>query len=579
MNYSVKQNVLMLIALLKAHKIKKVVVSPGTTNVMFIASIQQDEWFEIYSSADERSAAYIACGMAAASNELIAITCTGATASRNYLPALTEAYYRRLPILIITFLMADAVYENLTPQVIDRTASPRDTVKMYIEIPEIQNDVDLWKANYLINKGILEITHHDIGPVHINLVDTFSYDFSVKSLPCARVIKKIYSVNNFPLIQKTERVGIFIGEHALFSDECINVIDEFCSLYDSVVIMDHTSNYAGNYGVLCSLVTSQEQIEKQEISFDLLIDIGGITGNYYLIYAKRSWRVDPSGNVKDRFHNVEYIFEMTELDFFTKYKKIAEESGYTSGNNSELKRWRDLYKDLSDRLPELPFSNIEVARQLSKFIPDLCCVHFGILNSLRAWNFFEMPLHVQAFCNVGGFGIDGSISTLIGSSIAKSDTLHFLFIGDLAFFYDMNALGNRHIGRNIRILLVNNGCGVEFKHYSHPGSMFGEDTDKYIAAGGHYGNQSRNFVKHYAEDLGFLYLSADNKMDFEKHIHIFTNREADKSIIFEIFTEPKEENVALKTIRNIIHSVSVKQIVKNTLGIENIQKIRSMIRK
>ena len=96
--YTSERSVQILISLLKQHGIKKVVASPGTTNITLVASLQQDDWFNMYSSVDERSAAYIACGMAAESGEPVVLTCTGATASRNYLPGLTEAYYRKLPV-------------------------------------------------------------------------------------------------------------------------------------------------------------------------------------------------------------------------------------------------------------------------------------------------------------------------------------------------------------------------------------------------------------------------------------------------------------------------------------------------
>ena len=97
---------LILLSLLKQHGIKRVVASPGTTNIALVAGMQQDEWFEVYSSVDERSAAYIACGLASESGEPVVITCTGATASRNYYPGLTEAHYRKLPILAITGFQA-----------------------------------------------------------------------------------------------------------------------------------------------------------------------------------------------------------------------------------------------------------------------------------------------------------------------------------------------------------------------------------------------------------------------------------------------------------------------------------------
>ena len=119
-HYTDERNIQIVISLLKAHGIKRVVASPGTTNLSFVASIQQDSFFEIYSAADERSAAYIACGMAAESGEAVVLSCTGATASRNYMPALTEAYYRNLPVLAITSAQHSGRIGALIPQVIDR---------------------------------------------------------------------------------------------------------------------------------------------------------------------------------------------------------------------------------------------------------------------------------------------------------------------------------------------------------------------------------------------------------------------------------------------------------------------------
>lgn len=100
--YSSEKNVQILIALMKKHNIKKIVISPGSANASFVASVQNDDYFELYSCVDERSAAYMACGMAEEAEEPVAICCTGATASRNYLPGLTEAFYRKLPVLAIT---------------------------------------------------------------------------------------------------------------------------------------------------------------------------------------------------------------------------------------------------------------------------------------------------------------------------------------------------------------------------------------------------------------------------------------------------------------------------------------------
>ena len=131
--YSSERNVQMLLSLLKAHKIKKMVLSPGSANASFVASAQYDGEFELYSSVDERSAAYIACGLAEESQEPVVICCTGATASRNYMPGLTEAYYRKLPVIAVTATRPIAWVGQNRDQLIDRTVIPKDIAVKYTD--------------------------------------------------------------------------------------------------------------------------------------------------------------------------------------------------------------------------------------------------------------------------------------------------------------------------------------------------------------------------------------------------------------------------------------------------------------
>ena len=140
--YTDERNVQILIALLKKHGIKHIVASPGSTNVTFVGSVQQDSFFEIYSCVDERSAAYMACGLAAEIMQPVVLSCTGATASRNYFPALTEAYYRKLPILAVTSTQEESKIGQLIPQVIDRSIQPADTVKMSVHLQTVKDDDD-----------------------------------------------------------------------------------------------------------------------------------------------------------------------------------------------------------------------------------------------------------------------------------------------------------------------------------------------------------------------------------------------------------------------------------------------------
>ena len=190
--YTTERNIQILIYLMKQHGIKRVVVSPGATNVTFVASIQQDEYFQLYSCVDERSAAYMATGLAFESGEAVAISCTGATSSRNYLPGLTEAYYRKIPILAITSTQNEGLIGQGVPQVIERSQPPKDTVKLSVSIPTIQGEEDERYVTLNITNAILELFRGTGGPVHINLATNYSKDYSDKEISPVRVIKRYF---------------------------------------------------------------------------------------------------------------------------------------------------------------------------------------------------------------------------------------------------------------------------------------------------------------------------------------------------------------------------------------------------
>ncbi len=573
--YTSEKHTQMLIALLKAHGVRKIVASPGATNICLIASLQNDPYFEIYSSVDERSAAYIACGLAAESGEPVALSCTGATASRNYIPGLTEAYYRKLPILAITSTQDEGRIGQNIAQVIDRRAVLNDMVKLSVQASPVHSDEEKWALNIQLNRALLELRHHGGGPVHINLTSTYSTDFSIRELPNARVIRRICYGEEFPPIPEG-KIAVFIGAHLCWNDELTAAVDRFCESYNGVVLCDHTSNYHGNYRMLANLVTDQSQYRSPCMLVDLLIDIGDVSGAYMSCLAKQVWRVNPDGELRDRFKKLSYVFEMQERDFFEIYAAEQTEVSY----NSYYNEWIAERKRIEKKIPTLPFSNIWVAQQTAARIPDHSILYLGILNTLRSWNFFEILPNVMCYSNTGGFGIDGGISTLLGLSLANRNKLCFGVVGDLGFFYDMNALGNRHIGSNLRIMLINNGRGTEFRNYNHQAARFGEAADPYMAAAGHYGAKSTELVKNYAMNLGYEYMSAATKDDFFACAERFLISEVtERPMVFEIFTDSQCESDALEIMKNLEISISgsAKQIAKKVLGDKGTKIVKGIL--
>jgi 2-succinyl-5-enolpyruvyl-6-hydroxy-3-cyclohexene-1-carboxylate synthase len=184
-------------------------------------------------------------------------------------------------------------------------------------------------------------------------------------------------------------------------------------------------------------------------------------------------------------------------------------------------------------------------------------------------------------CNVGGFGIDGGVSSLIGASLANREKLYLGVIGDLAFFYDMNVVANRHVDRNVRILLVNNGGGVEFKLAQHFSSQLGGVTDHFISAGGHFGNKSPELVKHYAEDLGYEYYSAASKEEFHAIYERFLCPElTERPMLFEVFTDSEEEARALDLVCTLKKDVKsgMREMAKKALGDKGYSALKKVVK-
>lgn len=569
--YTDETNAQIVIAFFKQYGIRKVIASPGATNITLVASLQSDPFFEIYSSVDERSAAYMACGLAEESGEAVVISCTGATASRNYMPGLTEAFYRKLPIVAVTSTQDSRRIGQLCPQVLDRTSIPNDIARLSVHLPTISDSdsVGIRDCEIKLSQAMVSLFKDGGGPVHLNLETIYSRDFSVETLREYNVIRRVDKDDIMPKIPQG-KIVIRVGSHQRWSPATLAAIDKFCATHGAVVLCDHTSNYQGKYRILSSIIASQCN-DYLIGKIDLMIHIGEVSGDYPSVTAclKDIWRVSEDGEIKDPFSKLRYVFKMKEAEFFNLYS-----SAEIVADNTLLETYLQYHQNILAQIPELPLSNPWIAQQTAHRIPENSYVYLGILNSLRSWNYFEMPKSVYATSNVGGFGIDGSLSTVLGSSLVNKERLYFCILGDLSFFYDLNALGNRHIGNNIRVILINNGRGTEFKNYNHLGHILGDVTDDYIAAAGHYGNKSSSLVKSFTEELGFEYLSANDKQSYLSAVEKIVNPKlTDNPIILEVFTDSIDESNALELISKITPE-SCKRVISKVVssGVKKIIK-------
>jgi 2-succinyl-5-enolpyruvyl-6-hydroxy-3-cyclohexene-1-carboxylate synthase len=577
--YNIQENVRIVVSLLKEYYVHHIVLSPGGTNIPIVQAVQDDPFFHCYSVPDERSAMYFAIGLYLQTGEVIATSCTSAQATRNYVPGLTEAFYKHTPIIAITTSKLLRYNYQEYMQAPDQMSLPQDAVKKSYDLPPVTDENTRALCCRLAKDAILEATHRNPGPVQINLriIDSQQAEYEDVQLPKMKIVKRYMAWDNwddFSLNDK--RVLIVVGEHRVFSEKQKDAIEKFCECYNSVVYVNHLSNFHGKYTVNGNLLISSGGMRQSGMMPDVVITIGGQTGDYSIygtlvgeVGNAEHWRVSEDGSLVDTYNRLTKIFECPFDLFFNRLSKDL-----ANIKHNYFERWTELNMAMNHNV-DIAFTNLYAAEKLTPLIPEGSYINFAILNSLRTWSYFDLKPSVKGFSNVAAFGIDGCTSVLIGESM-NTDQLCFLITGDLAFFYDMNALGIRHIKNNVRILLDNNRGGGEFRVMTKNWKTK-PDVAPFISAEGHNG-----CAKGWAENCGFEYLSASNKEEFDSLLEKFISPN-EKSILLEMFTRPEDEPIAITSFlsaNRIVNSSSIiKDMAKKVLGEKSIQLVKNITKR
>lgn len=564
--YTDERNAQIVVALLKKKGIRYVVASPGTTNGPIVGSVQNDPFFTVVSCVDERSAAYMACGIAESTGEAAVLSCTGATASRDYMPGLTEAFYRKLPVLAITSMGRTQEIGNLRTQIIDRSVLPNDIANESVNIEPVFSDDDARFAELQANRAMEALFLNGGGPAHIQLVTLHIGTLGTAELPPVNDMRvlPLSAEGSWPDIPEGAKVLVYLGAHRPFTARESAALERFSDAHDAPILINIASGYRGRAALNASLVGPQmnDNPEMAILEPDLVIHIGEMSGNYdSLLFMNRLscsvWRVSLDGRLRQPFGHLRYVFQSPVDRFLEHYSE-----GF--GSASYRDAWRGYVNELQSKVPELPFSDIWIARRLSHDLPEGAIFHPSIMSSLSAANFFQPEGGVETAANVGGFGIDGCVSSLVGASIVNPGRLCISLVGDLAFFYDMNCLGNRHVGPNLRIVLVNNNRGMTFKHTDHFGSVWAEEANKYLAAAGHFlpkGDAVASGVtpaQAWSESLGFKYLRADSEEPFDAAMETLLDPSSESPVLLECLTKEADERRA----RDLLFELDTRKTAK-----------------
>lgn len=579
-----------IIALLKKFGISHCVLSAGSRNVPFVHSVEEDPFFHCYSVVDERSAGYFALGLAQELGEPVVISCTSSTATCNYWPPVAEAFYQGVPIVVLTSDRDPAMLGQWEDQMIDQVGMYDRHVRKSVNLPIINNCDDELFCQRLVNEALLELNHRGTGPVHINVpMKSYNNSFNVKELPAVVRIERLCIADDdaiweqkIRMLQRAKRILVTCGQSSYVSNQLQLGIKEFFQKYNSAIAIDYMSNIEMEEGInttVCMDARYATEKKIKELLPDIVISFGGNIFSGIKEQLRKfagqfeHWLVQEDGSVVDLYKSITTVFECKPEYFFQYCCRQAD----ADSKNDEI--YFKLLRGYADavQLPKFPWSHVYAIKEVVEHIPSGAILHLSINDSIRITNFFKLNSDIKTYANIGTHGIDGCLSSFLGQA-AVSEKPSYLVIGDLAFFYDMNAIRLRHIGRNVHILLINNEGGSEF-YFNR--TWKNQASDLHTTARHH--TQAEGWVR----SNNFIYLAAHDKETLKECLSEFLRNDLDKPVFLEVFTEMKKDAEVIYEFFDLsrprdLQSETIrrsKELIKATIGQERAQNIVSMIKR
>lgn len=538
--YSVKKNVLQVIALLKAFNIKQVVISPGSRNAPLIQCFTLDSFFTCHTVVDERNAAFYALGLMQKLKQPAIICCTSGSAVLNYAPAVSEAFYQQLPLIVLTADRTPEWIGQMDGQTLPQPNIFGSLVKNAINLPEVKSPGDEWYCNRMINDALIACTANEHGPVHINIaLSEPLFDYSQKNLPQVRKINftpAIHQVDLSPFIQQWQQHHkrlIIVGQLSQ-SDEIATALKHLFQKTDCIIFSEHLSNcntsaFTQNFdAALAALNKANEAQSNTPYTPDLVVSLGGHIVSKRLKQFLRThqpvshWHISLSHHVVDLFQSLTHLIQADTAYFLN---NLAQ-----SLPIEKHKNFQTIWKTIEAQIPQPStdtFSDISVMQRFLYALPENAPLHLANSSIVRNAQLFKLKPGIRIYCNRGTNGIESSMPCAIGYASISQEPV-YLAIGDLSFFYTVNALWNIHAIKNLRILLTNNGGGGIF--HLLPGLNQSKSLEHVTA-------QHSTTAKKWAQAAGLSYLSANEMNGLEQALQTFTSPEAQQSMLLEIFTD------------------------------------------
>ena len=524
------------------HGVRKVVIAPGSRNAPLIFAFTTQPGMECLSITDERSAAYFALGMAQQSGEAVALVCTSGTAVLNFAPAIAEACYQNLPLLVFTADRPAELIDQADGQTLRQTNIFANYIKASFELPvETVIDAELHFSDRQVSQAIDTAVSYPQGPVHINvplrepiytaIPEHHSNPKIIKTLSASQKLndESLKTLQNSWLKYKRKLVifGVFP------KNECLSELARrLANEPDVVVVAENLSNIAAEKVItqpesLFSRINSKEKIDN--FVPELVVTIGhSVICKQLKIFLRshrpaEQWQIESSMPYIDTYKSLTTVIPGLATEVLNKMPFTTTKSEFSASYQTEMKQINQLHDEF---IKNASISDMAVTIELLSQIPADTVLHLANSTAVRWTQLFPARTDLTYICNRGTSGIDGSMSTAAGYAYASKQSTVFL-TGDLSFIYDSNALWNNHIGNNLKIIVMNNNGGNIFRFIGDK-QLMEKNLDFFTTP--HHAR-----IKPLVEAYGLDYLACNKTEDLTASINTLLN--ASKATVLEISTD------------------------------------------
>ena len=550
MKLSSKQSIQQIVLTLAALGLKHVVIAPGSRNGPLTISFNQHPDFHCTSIRDERSAGFFALGKAIELKEPVAILCSSGSASLNFAPAIVEAYYLRVPLIVITADRPAEWIGQMDGQTINQTNLYANYIrKSYTLNGDAMAPNDLWHNAHCMNEGFAIATKLDPGPVHFNVPmneplffteEPASFTPTLISFPTTEFRTDLINIEEYQsAFTRTKKVMVLVGQHS--TDEELNqLVEKLAGHNNAIVLTESTSNlhFPEFISSIDRCIMPMKADEIPEFMPDLLITFGGAIVSKKIKELLRKnkpaehWNIHPNDSLVNTYQALTKALPLEPVPFLTQL--LTDLSPLTEAGYKEkwLKRSSDIQQKHNDFFKDIEYSDLSVFETIYKKIPHELSVHFSNSSPIRYSQLFDNSRIKNIHCNRGTSGIDGCTSTAMGAASTHTEQQYLLITGDVAFFYDNNAFWNDRIPKNLKIILINNAGGGIFRIIKGPRHT--EELEEFFET--KHATSAKKLVEFYE----WNYLSAHDEESLLTSLETFFSSAEGKTVL-EIFT-PNEVN-------------------------------------